>query len=186
LHQISIPNILTLLRILLTPLLVIFLLKDMNLAALCVFIIAGVSDGLDGFIARFFNQRTELGAFLDPIADKLLLMSSFIVLAILGIVPGWLTVIVLSRDILIVTGIIIIKLFDIQVKIRPSMISKCTTVVQLLTVLIILIEPNFHHLTLTKQIFYWATAILTTSSGLHYMYLGMGILHAAPENGEQP
>ena len=185
LTQISIPNILTILRILLTPVFVILLIKGMNLAALSIFIIAGVSDGLDGFIARFFNQRTELGAFLDPIADKLLLISSFIVLATLKMVPGWLTVIVLSRDILIVTGIIIIKLFDFKVTISPSMISKCTTVLQLLTVFVTLLEPGVEDLLLSKHILYWATAVFTTISGLHYLYMGLGILHDDPDKGRQ-
>ncbi|MEA1899712.1 MAG: CDP-alcohol phosphatidyltransferase family protein, partial [Thermodesulfobacteriota bacterium] len=98
---INIPNILTVIRILLTPLFVIFLLRNLFSFALLVFTIAAISDALDGLFARYFNQHTALGAYLDPIADKLLLTSAFVSLAILKIVPGWLTVIVISRDILI-------------------------------------------------------------------------------------
>ncbi|MBT8352055.1 MAG: CDP-alcohol phosphatidyltransferase family protein, partial [Deltaproteobacteria bacterium] len=86
----NIPNILTLLRILLTPLFVIFLLKHLYSFALIVFTLAGISDGLDGFIARYLNQRTTLGAYLDPIADKLLVTAAYVSLAILNIIPPWL------------------------------------------------------------------------------------------------
>ena len=92
-------------RILLTPLFVIFLIRGLYVPALFVFTIAAVSDGLDGFIARVFNQRTILGAYLDPIADKLLLSSAFVSLAVLDILPAWLTVIVISRDVIIFMGI---------------------------------------------------------------------------------
>ncbi|RLA89883.1 MAG: CDP-diacylglycerol--glycerol-3-phosphate 3-phosphatidyltransferase, partial [Deltaproteobacteria bacterium] len=98
----TIPNFLTILRILLTPVLVILLLEGRLSEALFVFIIAGVTDALDGLIARLYKQKTRLGAFLDPLADKLLLVTTYVILAVQGLVPSWLTVIVLSRDVLIV------------------------------------------------------------------------------------
>ena len=120
---INIPNILTLIRILLTPLFVIFLLKNLYSSALIVFTIAGISDGLDGFIARYFNQRTTLGAYLDPIADKILLTAAYASLAILNIIPPWLTVIVISRDVLIAIGMFIFTMTNIRVEIKPSIVS---------------------------------------------------------------
>ena len=103
-NNINIPNIITLIRILIVPIVIIFLLKEKLFYGLIAFIIAGVSDGLDGFIARAFNKKTKIGAYLDPVADKLLIISSFVGLAVLKIIPSWLTVIVLTRDFLIVIG----------------------------------------------------------------------------------
>ena len=96
---INIPNILTVLRILITPLFVILLIRDLHGYALLLFVLAGVSDGLDGLIARMFNQRSDLGAVLDPIADKLLLTAAYLSLGILKDIPGWLVVVVISRDV---------------------------------------------------------------------------------------
>ena len=106
--------------------------------ALLVFSIAAVSDGLDGLFARYFNQYSVLGAYLDPIADKLLLVSAFVSLAVLKIIPPWLTVIVISRDIMIVIGILIFAMIDIPIEMKPSLVSKCTTVAQLSTIFLTL------------------------------------------------
>lgn len=174
--SISIPNILTLIRILLTPIFVILLLKDQFLMALYIFAIAGISDGLDGFIARYFNQRTTLGAYLDPAADKLLLVSSYIALAVLGVIPPWLTVVVIARDVIIVLGLAIFTLTEKKYKINPTLISKCTTAAQLLMVLITLYDPSHAKLPQLFSVLLWTTAIVTTLSGLHYIYVGMNIL----------
>lgn len=176
---INVPNILTITRLLLTPLFVILLIRDQLTAALMIFFLAGISDGLDGLIARWFNQRTVLGAYLDPVADKVLLMSSYICLAILEIIPAWLTVIVLSRDILIVIGIAIFTLTEKKVRIRPSLISKCTTAVQLVMVIVSLMAPDIHQLQGFQKPLLWTTAILTTVSGLHYIFIGMNLLQQA-------
>ncbi len=142
-------------------------------AAILIFTIAGISDGLDGFIARCFNQRTELGAYLDPIADKFLLMASFITLGIQQHIPGWVAVIVISRDIVIVMGIAVLTIMDIKFRIRPSMVSKVTTFAQLTTVLLTLIYPQNPSEPIIKYAMFWVTAMLTTASGLHYMMLGL-------------
>jgi hypothetical protein len=94
----NIPNLITLLRIILVPIIVILLIQGFFLKALIVFVVAGLSDALDGFLARVLHQQTVLGAYLDPIADKALLASSFVTLSILHIIPSWLAVIVISRD----------------------------------------------------------------------------------------
>ena len=139
---INIPNILTVIRILLVPLFVIFLLKNMFHFALLVFTIAAISDCFDGLIARYLNQRTVLGAYLDPLADKLLLSSSFIILAVIKSIPKWLAVIVISRDILIMLGVAIFAMTDIKFEIRPRITSKLTTVFQISTIFLVLLDPK--------------------------------------------
>ena len=170
---INVPNFITVIRILLTPLFVIFLQRDMFQMAILVFTIAGVSDGLDGFIARCFNQRTELGAYLDPIADKFLLVASFVTLGIQQHIPGWLAVIVISRDIVIVMGIAVLNIMDIKIRIHPTLISKVTTFAQLFTVFLTLLYPQIPSEPFAKYVMFWLTAVLTTISGLHYMMLGL-------------
>jgi cardiolipin synthase (CMP-forming) len=174
--SINIPNILTATRILLTPLFVIFLLKNLFHPALVVFTVAAVSDGLDGLLARYFNQYSVLGAYLDPIADKLLMASAYVSLAVLKIIPAWLAVIVLSRDILIITGIAVFALADIQIEIKPSLVSKWTTVAQLLTIFLVLLDPHIEGIYQTKMLLFWIVAGLTIASGLHYVYIGLNIL----------
>jgi cardiolipin synthase len=174
--SINIPNILTVVRILLTPLFVIFLLKNLFHFALIVFTVAAISDGLDGLLARYFNQYSVLGAYLDPIADKLLLASAYVSLAVLKIIPGWLAVIVLSRDILIITGIAVFALSDIHLEIKPSLVSKWTTAAQLLTIFLVLLNPSIPSIHIPKRLLFWITAGLTITSGLHYVYFGLNIL----------
>ena len=183
---INIPNMLTLARLLLTPLLIILLMRQQLRPALMVFVLAGISDGLDGLIARCFNQRTVLGAYLDPIADKVLLVSVFISLALLGIVPGWLTVIVISRDVLIVIGIAIFTMIEKPYRIRPSMVSKVTTAVQILTVIASLLAADTPALRPLQVALIWLAAALTTASGLHYVYLGMKLLQTAEPEQSPP
>jgi cardiolipin synthase len=180
--SVNIPNILSLSRILLTPLFVICLLRGMFSAALLVFAAAGISDALDGLLARCFNQKTELGAYLDPIADKILLMSAFISLAVLKVIPGWLAVIVISRDIVIMAGFAVSEIININIEIRPSLVSKCTTVAQVVTVLFTLLNFEsfiFIAAAIVEKILYWLTAGLTIISGLHYVYIGMNLLQNA-------
>ena len=181
-RPISIPNILTLLRILLVPLFVILLLRHMYGSALLVFALAGLSDGLDGLIARCMNQRTALGAYLDPAADKLLLVSAFIALGILDVIPAWISVLVISRDVIIVLGIAILALTDKRFEVRPTLVSKCTTATQILTVLLSLFDPDHARLAAAHSPMLWITAVLTICSGLYYIYIGMNILQepAAP------
>ncbi len=173
---INTPNLLTIVRILLTPLFVILLLKDLYGSALLIFSLASISDGLDGFIARYYNQRTTLGAYLDPIADKLLLASAFISMAVLKILPGWVAVIVISRDVLIIMGIAIFTITEKSYRVKPSVISKITTVAQLSTIILTLINVSTLAFTTLMIVLFWATSVLTTVSGFHYIYLGMMIL----------
>jgi cardiolipin synthase (CMP-forming) len=179
---INIPNLLTVIRILLIPVFVIFVLRNQLNHALIVFIIAGISDGLDGLIARYFNQRTVLGEYLDPIADKLLVSSAFISMAILKSIPNWLAVIVISRDFLIVIGVSLCALENIKIEMKPSLVSKYNTVFQLLTITLSLLHYSYANLIKIEYInpIYWITAGFTVISGLHYTYKGLKILHEYP------
>jgi cardiolipin synthase len=177
---INVPNALTVLRILITPLFVIFLLRDLHGLALAVFVAAGVSDGLDGLVARMLNQRSDLGAILDPIADKLLLSAAYISLGVLLTIPGWVVVVVISRDVLIVTGIAVLSFCHVDFDIRPSMLSKWTTVVQILTVGVALIQ-FLYPAAQALRVLCWVTASMTVLSGLHYTYVGLNTLQAGFE-----
>jgi cardiolipin synthase len=179
---INIPNMLTIARILMTPLLVILLLKQLFGPALLVFFLAGITDALDGLIARYCNQRTELGAYLDPIADKLLLTASFISLGVLHMIPGWVVVIVITRDVLILLGIAIYSLTGITLQIIPSKLSKCTTAAQLTAVGFTLLAVQMSGFLTYLAYFFWLTAGLTTLSGLHYIYVGMSILQSGAKS----
>ena len=172
----NIPNLITVLRVLLAPLFVIMLLRDQYIMALLVFTTAGVSDGLDGFIARYYNQRTILGAYLDPIADKMLLMAAYITMAVLELVPEWLTIIDISRDVMICTAIAMFTLTKIEFEVRPSILSKFTTFAQIATIITALLSTTFPVAGVVNPTLFWATAIITVASGLHYAYKGMGIL----------
>ena len=164
----NLPNLITFIRILLIPIFIILLIYDHKFYALYVFIVAGLSDSLDGFIARTWNLKTRLGGYLDPIADKLLLLSSFIVLALLREVPLWIVVIIICRDIILgITGLILFNFIDMHsYHVRPSILGKTTTVMQILTVLLVLMGkrgPLFSTIL-------WITAFTTIASGLHYVY----------------
>jgi len=175
----NIPNLLTLLRIILVPVIVIFLIQGSFCKALIVFIVAALSDALDGFLARVLHQQSVLGAYLDPIADKALLASSFVTLAILKVLPGWLTVIVISRDFIILLGISVLSIMSISVKIRPVFVSKITTALQLITVLAALaarsVPGGFPEVPL--KAIYWLTAFFTIVSGLTYMARGVKLMN---------
>lgn len=175
----NIPNLLTLLRIILVPVIVILLIQGSFCKALIVFIIAGLSDALDGFLARVLNQQTLLGAYLDPIADKALLISSFVTLSILHIIPGWVAVIIISRDVIILLGISVLSILSISVTIRPVFVSKITTALQLITVLMALASRlwpgGFPGAPLVA--IYWLTAFFTIVSGLTYMGKGVKLIN---------
>ncbi|MGO8988442.1 MAG: CDP-alcohol phosphatidyltransferase family protein [bacterium] len=173
----SLPNILTLLRILLIPLFVILIINKHLDWALLTFAIAGITDGLDGLIARLTHQRTELGAYLDPIADKLLLFAGFICLAIIEVIPSWLVVIVITRDVIILMGFLVMFLTGYHPKINPSFLSKTTTTFQIVTILFVLMAwyfPAFKHLSMVAV---YGTAIITILSGIQYVYIGTRILN---------
>ena len=126
----NIPNIITLGRIILVPIVVWAIAANQMEIAFAVFIVAGISDAVDGFLAKRFNMTSDLGALLDPLADKALLVSIYIALGIWGAIPRWIVILVVSRDIMIVSAVIVSWLFDKPVQMKPLMVSKLNTAAQ--------------------------------------------------------
>ncbi len=139
----TVANMITILRLLLVPAVVFWLLSGQMQLAFAGFLIAGLSDALDGFIARHFNQKSTLGSYLDPIADKLLLVSVFIVLAVLGELPLWLVILAVSRDCLIVLAVGLSAMMGAPVEVRPLLVSKANTAVQIGLAAVVLAELAF-------------------------------------------
>ncbi|WP_159590813.1 CDP-alcohol phosphatidyltransferase family protein [Chelativorans xinjiangense] len=166
----TIPNIITLFRFLLVPAVVFALLTEEVGWAFAGFLAAAVSDGVDGFIARQFDQRSELGAYLDPIADKLLLVSVFVVLGYMGHLPLWLVVAAVSRDALIVGGVVLSTVMGNPVAMKPLLVSKANTLAQLLLAALVLASLS---LSFTLGIFYdglvYLCGLLTAASGAAYL-----------------
>lgn len=169
----SAPNQLTLARMAFLPFIVIKLLDHHYGGALILFVIAGMSDGLDGLLARRLHQQTLLGQYLDPIADKMLLSTVFLVLSVVGKIPWKFTVLVFSRDvcILLVSGVLytIAGLRDF----RPSIFGKANTLAQVAAVIFVMLLEVYpsHWVRVTRRFFLSATFALTIVSALHYVYL---------------
>lgn len=134
----SLPNLITLGRLILVPVIISLIAAHQWREAFIGFIVAGISDGLDGWIAKTFNWRTELGAYLDPIADKALLVSIYVSLAIVGAIPATISIIVVARDVMIVGAFLIAGIMDKPLKVRPLMISKLNTLAQIMFAALIL------------------------------------------------
>ena len=180
-------NIITLMRVLLVPVIIWFLIADLMMPAFLLFLVAGLSDAVDGAIARAFNQQSELGTILDPVADKLMLVSVFIVLSYLGHLPIWLAILVFSRDFLIIVGIIICFLLGKPVTIRPLWISKANTTAQIVLACVVLGLLAFELDMPVIQIgLEWITGALTAASAIAYMVQGARHLasEAAPMTAE--
>ncbi len=182
----TIPNILTLLRIIAIPAFLI-LLEDLRFReALAVFVAAGITDGLDGAIARLTHTKTTVGAFLDPAADKGLLVSAFIALGFMHTVPRWLVVIVISRDAVIVLGyFLLFVITQERMEVQPSVSGKASTALQLLSVTVVLVSLiDVHVLSpAVREATFYATGAVTTLAGLQYMYRGLAWLQ---RQGEPP
>lgn len=174
----NLPNSLTVLRILLIPVFVSFLVYERYEYSLVVLLIAGLTDGLDGTIARVANQRTRLGAYLDPLADKLLLTSGFVTLSALHLVPLWIAILVVSRDMILMTGTLLAKLTDSRVDISPTLLGKGTTLFQLAyLVLVVVLTSREMDLRLLDPLLYIMVGF-TLLSGFHYLYRGFTYLNA--------
>ncbi len=136
--HVTVPNLITIGRLLLVPLIVWLIISGQSVWAFAVFVLAGVSDGVDGFLARQFNLRSALGSYLDPLADKALLVSIYISLAVLTEIPLWVTIVVVSRDLLIVGAVVLSWMLGQPVEMRPLAISKLNTVVQIVLAAVVL------------------------------------------------
>jgi len=170
----NIPNLLTLARILLTPFIIYAILEHQAVLALILMAVAGVTDMLDGAIARYFNQRSTVGAYMDPLADKLLLISTIVTLYFIEQIPLYLFLAVVFRDLIIVVGAIAYEMITHKLEIQPSIASKITTFLQITLVLTVLSEmawqfpgPDL------LQASIMLTFALTCISGLQYMVVWM-------------
>ena len=166
----SIPNIITLGRILLVPVIIWAIASNQMEIAFAIFVIAGVSDAVDGFLAKRFNMSSELGALLDPLADKALLVSIYVALGIWGAVPRWLVILVVSRDIMIVGAVILSWVFGRPIPMKPLMVSKLNTVAQVAFAALVLASLAFGFRSSPYEIILMAAvAILTLLSVSLYL-----------------
>lgn len=186
LHQL--PNIITLARIALVPVLILFLKDREYAAALLVFVVAGASDALDGYLAKRFHLQTRLGAVLDPAADKLLLVSAYVMLAILGHIPFWLLLVVAFRDLLIVGGYLVYTSHAGPVQMRPSILSKLNTLAQIALVALILAKQAIGiDWPLAVNVMIYVVLMTTVVSGAHYLWSWMILKDIKPdETGDRP
>jgi cardiolipin synthase len=168
----TLPNQITLLRLGFLPFFLILILYEHYRWALLVLVVAGVSDFADGLLARKLNQRSSLGAYLDPIADKLLLSSSFIILAFKHQMTWWLTIIVLSRDILILVVAVVILLISGYRPFPPSIFGKLTTLFEIVLVFGVVLSAAYPDLRLTGVIhlLMYVVAAFATTSAIHYSF----------------
>jgi cardiolipin synthase (CMP-forming) len=166
----TVPNELTFLRLAFLPFFIIAIKYDRYDIALGILVAAGVSDGLDGVLARTLNQKTALGAYLDPIADKLMLSSSYFVLALEGKMPWWLAIMVLGRDMLILVACAVILIAVGFRSFPPSVWGKLTTFFEILLVVIVLVFAvwNFPVLEQLQRYLSYLVAVLVMLSGVHY------------------
>lgn len=176
----NVPNSLTILRILLIPVYVGFMTYGKYGLALLALLVAGLTDAVDGPIARKLNQRTRLGTFLDPLADKLLLTSGFISLSMLHLVPSWLVILVVSRDVILLLGTAVAHVTNTPIDITPTLLGKGTTLLQLSYVLlVVLLTWRGLGLSVLTPLLVIMVGF-TLASGLHYLYRGYGKTSAAP------
>lgn len=166
----SIPNLITLGRVILVPIVFWLLLNGQLQAAFLAFVVAGISDAIDGFLAKRFGWETELGAYLDPIADKLLIVCIFIALGVTARLPSWLVIVVVSRDVLIVIGVLLSWLLNHPTPMKPLAVSKMNTVAQIVLAASVLADEGFKlNLSGVVIALTWLTAATTLASLVAYL-----------------
>ena len=190
---ITLPNVLTIFRMALIPVFVSLLFYQKFVLALGIFVVAGVTDGLDGLLARKFQQQSPLGRILDPIADKMMLVTSFIVLSMRGVypipipkhlpIPFWVTITVISRDVFILVGAAAINMVTGFRAFQPSLPGKISTVIQIVAVAIVMLAAQtrvgtgYYLPTIYASVF-----ALTLFSGIHYIFFVSRLLTKTTEN----
>ena len=185
---VTLPNVLTIFRMALTPVFVSLLFYQKFVWALTAFVVAGITDGLDGLLARRFQQQSELGRILDPIADKMMLVTSFVVLSMRGVfptplpkhlpVPFWVTITVISRDIFILVGAAAINMVSGFRAFRPSFLGKVSTVVQIAAVAAVILAAQTRVGTgYYLPTIYTSVFALTLLSGIHYIFFVSRLLN---------
>ena len=195
---VTVPNMLTVFRMVLIPVFVTLLFYQRFVLALGVFIIAGLTDGLDGLLARRFQQESQLGTVLDPIADKLMMVTAFIVLSMRSIfpqpvpshlpIPFWLTIAVISRDVFIVVGAAAINIMTGFRGFRPSWLGKANTTVQIIAIAIIMFAASVPYYTgYYLPTLYVIVFTFAVTSGLHYIFFASRLLNEdRRQNAENP
>jgi cardiolipin synthase (CMP-forming) len=176
----NLPNFLTLCRIVLIPFFIAALTRDHFREALLIFAVAAMTDSLDGTLARWTNKRTELGAFLDPFADKLLLISALVILTVQDVIPGWVLGVIAVRDVVVVFGYLMLVFFiGERVPVRPTYTGKTGTVLQIACIVAALLGwpalDGAHHV---WTVLLLLTVVMTGLSGLQYMYRGLVLLNS--------
>jgi cardiolipin synthase len=182
----TVPNQITLLRLGFLPFFLILISYEEYKWALLVLVLAGLSDGIDGLLARKLNQRSALGAYLDPIADKLLLSSSFVILAFKKEIAWWLTIIVLSRDVLILIVAVVIILISGYRQFPPSIFGKLTTMTQIILVFTVVLNAAYSNPMLVQLIraLVYIVASLAIISAFHYsVTITRNLSSGAPSSG---
>ncbi len=166
----TIPNIITIARLLIVPLVIVMILQGRWTPAFVLFVLAGVSDAVDGFIARRFDMQSELGAYIDALADKALLVSIYVTLAVVGVLPAWLAVVVVSRDVMIVAAILLSWVMARPVEIRPLLVSKLNTGAQIGFAALLLAAHAFGlDIAAAEAVGLWTVAALTIASAGAYL-----------------
>ena len=180
----SLPNIVTLGRVILVPVIFWLLVSGHTRWAFFAFVIAGISDAADGFLAKRLKLQTELGAYLDPLADKLLIVSIYIALGVARELPSWLVIMVVSRDILIVLGVVLAWMVGQQVTIRPLAISKWNTAAQIMLASLVLADSGFTlGLDNLRALMVWITGTTTLLSLAAYVREWLGLMAGSPPTG---
>ena len=178
-----IPNVITVLRFLLVPPVGLLIVQGDYAWALALFLIAGLSDGVDGFLARRFDWRSELGAVLDPLADKSLMITAYLLLGLQGHLPWWIAALVVARDVVIIAGAVAYHRVTRRLEMQPSVVSKFNTVVQIALVLLVLVHLAIYPV---DERWIWGLAVLmvatTFVSGAHYVWVWG---HRAREEGHR-
>jgi cardiolipin synthase (CMP-forming) len=169
---ISLPNVVTLARLLSVPVIVWLMLAGEMTYAFWLFIAAGASDAIDGYLAKRLNARSEFGAYLDPLADKALLVATFLTLGWLGHLPSWLVIMVVFRDLLIIGGAVVVHALTQAFKSRPMMISKVNTALQILLVIFVLarLGLGFEEVGISRVLFVAVAATTVLSGGAYLIH----------------
>jgi cardiolipin synthase len=183
----NLPNLISLMRLLLVPLTVWLILSNAYGWAFLTFLVAGISDGVDGYLARRFDWRTRLGAYLDPLADKALVVSVFVTLGLLKLIPAWLVITVVSRDVLIIGAVLLSRMMDHPMRVRPLMISKVNTVVQIAYLVAVLgVATAGEPLNLFVDYASIPVALLTALSGAAYLKAWLRHMAEQPHEDHRP
>jgi cardiolipin synthase len=185
--NVTIPNMISICRLMMVPVAIDAILADRFDLAFWVFLIAGASDGIDGWIARRFDQRSELGAHLDPIADKALIVSIFVTLGIGGDLPGWLVLVVVTRDVAIVGAILLSWMLGQRVPIQPLLVSKANTTAQIVFVALVLASRAFgFEVGVGRYVGEIVVVALTLVSGCAYVLDWLRIMSSNPGDPGHP